>query len=270
MSGLGRIPNVLDGRDWKVADHIDTAQVLATFTPGSIAAVDATLKTLHSSRVFHFAALLGWADAVTAYLHAGPSPTPTPVPVPTAVVWTDAAQLDQGSTPHCIGFGWAQRFNTLEAADPDAATFAGYVNADGDAIYYECKVIDGEPGQENGSQVRSGAKAMQARGKLANYAFAASVDEIKAWLLAKGPVVVGTDWLTGMDSPDAAGLVTVGGSVRGGHCYVADAYDPNTDLIRFQNSWGTWGLNGYFYAKASDWAKIGPGRGGDACVTIES
>ena len=38
-----------------------------------------------------------------------------------------------------------------------------WVDADGHKIYYECKVIEGDPGGEDGAYTRDGAKAMLAR-----------------------------------------------------------------------------------------------------------
>lgn len=274
-----RIPNKPDDRDWQMADYLRGDAIARRFiaarepaTAGPLDAVDAALATfVAKSRSKTGIAL---AKAVVAYLHGAvtptpPSPTPTPVPVPGAVNWSDQWQLDQGSTGHCVGFGWAQWFNSAQAVDPDLNTNTGYANADGDRIYYECKVIDGEPGQENGSEVRSGAKAMQARGKLTNYVFAATTAEVVAWVSTKGPVVIGSDWMSGMDSPNANGVVTATGTVRGGHCYLCDGYDPATGLLRFQNSWGDWGLNGYFFMKVADFAKLLAAQG-DACAALEA
>lgn len=271
-----RIPNTPDLRDWKMADHLG-ADRPDTATP--LDAVDAALAQLKAKRAAK--TTIAFAQAVADYLHGGGTPTPPPPPPPgpptpppptpgTVTNWSDKWQLDQGNTGHCVGFGWAQRFNSQESADPDAASFQGYTNADGDKIYYECKVIDGEPGQENGSQVRSGAIAMQNRGKLTAYAFASTVDDVVAWVQTKGPVVIGSDWMSGMDNPDAKGVVHATGSVRGGHCYLCDGYDPATGLFRFQNSWGTgFGVNGYFYMSKADLAKLLAAQG-DACGAWEA
>lgn len=171
-------------------------------------------------------------------------------------------QLDQGQTNHCVGFGWAQWGNTNPILD-------SYQDSDGHAIYYECKQIDGEPGQEDGSNVRSGAKAMQNRNKLNAYAFAETVDEIISWVRTNGPVVVGTTWTNDMFSPDKNGLVVPTGATAGGHCYlcVGDIASEQSGL--FQNSWGTsWGLNGYFKIKWSDFDTLFKDQG-EACAAVE-
>lgn len=255
-----RIPNTPDPRDWKMADHLVAQRLLSMSTFDGI---DSALAAMRSKR-FISKPTLAWAEAVTAYLKStvGPSPSPVPFPPsPTSKVWADKLQLDQGQTGHCVGFGWAQWGNTDPIQD-------SYANVDGDDIYYEAKIIDGEPGQENGSQVRSGAKAMKARGKLAGYVFAASVDEIRTWVLTKGPVVVGTDWTADMENPDSAGYVKPTGPVLGGHCYVVVGASP-TDL-HFQNSWGKdWGTPpGYFRMKTVDFAALFANQG-DACAALE-
>src|SRR5207244_8460727 len=124
---------------------------------------------------------------------------PPPTPDHQPVSWPDPQTvLNQGQTPHCVGFGWCQWGNTLPVGDQ-------FRNTDGDAVYYECKRIDGEPDAEDGSNVRSGAKAMVGRRRLGAYAFARSTDEITAWVRANGPLVVGTDWHQSMFNPDADG-----------------------------------------------------------------
>lgn len=164
-----------------------------------------------------------------------------------AVTWADTEQtLDQGQTPHCIGFGGAQWGNTLPVDDR-------YADSDGHALYYECKVLDGEPKIEDGSDVRTLAKALQARGRLKTYAFAASIDEAVAWVLAQGPVIIGSDWTNDMFSPDANGFVKPTGGVAGGHCYLLDEYDPVAMVLGFRNSWSaSWGIAGRFYMHQAD------------------
>ena len=284
-----RLPNPPDARDWKMSDHLQTAKPLAapasTSSP-SLAAVDQALASMQKRHVAK--SVLAFCKAICAFLHevfdpTPEPPTPTPVPPgptppeppnpkppvpPTAVYWADQWQLDQGDTGHCVGFGWAQRFNSGESNDPDADTWKGYTNDDAHAIYYECKVIDGEPGSEDGSYVRSGAIAMKNRGEIAAYAFADNVDDVVAWVMTKGPVVVGTDWLSDMDDPDRNGVVRATGYLRGGHCYLLDGYDTKTQMFRFQNSWGNWAANGYFYMSKSDFANLLADQG-DACGAWE-
>ena len=70
--------------------------------------------------------------------------------------WTIDRVLDQGSTPHCVGFGCADYGNCLPVDDE-------YTDADGHALYYEACEIGGYPNTEDGANVRDGLKALRAR-----------------------------------------------------------------------------------------------------------
>ena len=178
------------------------------------------------------------------------------------LVWSDPIQLDQGATNHCVGFGWAGWGD----ADPVEDKFQ---NADADAIYYECKIVDGEPNGENGSTVRSGAKVMKTRGRVGSYVFAASVDEIRQWQQLHGRVVFGTDWTNDMFQPDGQGYVRPTGPVAGGHCYLALGDLTSEDAVLCENSWGpNWGLGGRFKIKWNDFAQLFAAQG-EACAGTE-
>jgi hypothetical protein len=176
--------------------------------------------------------------------------------------WELKVQLDQGQTGHCVGFGWA--------AWVDALPIEGnLLNADAHAIYYECKVIDGEPLAENGSYVRSGALALRNRGRLAAFAFARNTTEIDDWINKRGPIVVGTTWTDDMFDPDAKGFVKPTGPVAGGHCYIMLEKLDNEDAYVFQNSWGaSWGQNGRFKMKRADFGSLLADQG-EACCAAE-
>lgn len=264
---LGRIPSTPDARDYKMSRFLSEDALVAA------------LKGVAASH-WESRAIKRWAELVTARLVAltpAPTPTPDPIPIPvpvptpeptptpvpeSLVEWACLINLDQGQTSHCVGDGWADWHNS----DPVAG---GYTQADADSIYYEAKAIDGEPGQEDGSQVRSGAKAMQNRGRLSAYAFASSLADVRAWLRTKGPVVFGTNWTTDMFTPDGNGYIAPTGQVEGGHCFLALADIPEEDAIMFLNSWGTeWGLSGYFKMKTADVATL-LGQEGEACAAVE-
>jgi hypothetical protein len=103
------------------------------------------------------------------YLMSAALPFLTPAPRPVKK-WHSDTVLNQGLTPHCVGYSWAG----WGIADPVEDK---WTNCMGDSIYRECKVIDGEPGAQNGSTVRSGAKVMVRRKRVGTYFFAQSVDE---------------------------------------------------------------------------------------------
>jgi hypothetical protein len=252
---LGRVPSPPDERDYKLGDYI---------SPDPL---DTALATLVASKAVA-KATKDWASFITQYLKSltpSPMPVPVPVPVPTEdIIWANAVQLDQKNTGHCVGFGWAQWGNSEPVVD-------SFTNADGHAIYYECKIIDGEPEEENGSDVRSGAKAMKNRKRLNTYAFAdvSTLDEIKTWVRTKGPLVIGSDWTEDMFTPDAKGFVKPIGQVAGGHCYDLIGDIVSEGAFLFKNSWGTtWGLKGIFKMKYNDFLSLLENYG-EACTSVE-
>lgn len=150
------------------------------------------------------------------------------------VQWNDPVVLDQGQTPHCVGYGGAGFIATQEANAPADSTVT---NALGEAIYARCKAIDGD--DEDGSTLRSLAKALQQMKVIDHYAFGTFAD-IMRWVSQFGPVVIGSNWYEGMEEPDAKGYVHATGEDVGGHCTVVRGASLPDYLDR--NSWGKgWG-----------------------------
>jgi hypothetical protein len=192
--------------------------------------------------------------------------------IPPSQTWADATVLDQGDFGTCVGNGWAGWGDSEPIVDD-------FNETDARAIYYEATVIDGQPddpdkpgGGQQGSTVRSGAKAMQNRGNLAAYAFTTSLSTIREWLANHGPVVFGTDWTEDMFNPDGTGLIHATGAVAGGHCYLCTGYDTLSGTFRFRNSWGpSFGAGGDFWLSATDVQKLltGIDSPGEACMALE-
>jgi hypothetical protein len=82
--------------------------------------------------------------------------------------------------------------------------------AEAQSIYSDAEILDGGAGlptEDEGSTGLSVAKVAHRRGLISGYRHATSVDEAHGALQA-GPFIIGTDWLTGMDSPRLDGTVT--------------------------------------------------------------
>jgi hypothetical protein len=268
--GLGRLVQD-DPRD---LDLQTLNKVQSSFAPST------TLQNLADDPSFdYWSALLLWKYVKS--LRSGPSPGPTPpppgpAPAPTTRTWDDPRPtLDQGNTNHCVGNGCAQWGNTSPVND-------NYTEADAANIYYAAKVIDGQPGQENGSYVRSGMKALQNMKRLAAYARPSSISELSTWILTDGPVTVGTNWYESMFTLDSHNRARIddsvicpdtGTAVAGGHCYLILGYDPNRTDLEFEclNSWGSqWGANGHFFlAKADLQRLVFTEAGGEAWCAVE-
>lgn len=169
--------------------------------------------------------------------------------------------LDQKETPHCVGFSAA-------SWGINSPTNTEFANADGHRFYYECKVVEGQPGEENGAYIRSIGKVLKANKHLEAYAFAPDINTIKYWLLYKGPIIAGTIWTEGMFTPDENNVIHPTGSSVGGHAYLLNEWRAD-DYIGIQNSWGeSWGKNGKAYISKEDFEVIFA-QGGEALAAVE-
>lgn len=162
-----------------------------------------------------------------------------------AKYWDRGDTLNQGKEGACVGAGWTAWYNSKPKGFynplPNEQLFD---------IYRRAQFLDEWPGENySGTSVRAGAKVMRERGYLEEYVWAATGDEIRAWLRTYGPVVIGSHWLRSMDSPRATdGMLTVdyASGIRGGHCTCLYGVGSNDDVLGV-NSWGnSWGKEGSF------------------------
>ena len=102
------------------------------------------------------------------------------------------------------------------------------------------------PPNDTGSTGIAVAKAAKDRGMIGGYTHPFGLDHVVA-ASPLGPIILGTDWFTGMDNPDGKGVVEATGEVRGGHEYLLYGIDPDARVAFCLNSWGpSWGLRGKF------------------------
>jgi hypothetical protein len=161
----------------------------------------------------------------------------------------NAEPLYQGDFPHCVGFSMASFGINLPIQTP-------YTDATGHAFYYMCKILDGEPDAETGSNIRSAAKVLKTIGRINTYAFASNITIIKYWLLNKGPMIAGTIWTADMFTPDKDNIIHPTGEVAGGHAYLLNEWTKD-GYIGIQNSWnGYWGIKGKAYIHYQDFEKL--------------
>lgn len=167
-----------------------------------------------------------------------------PAPLARSKMWrSGAAKLDQGQTPHCVGFTGANWMQNTPVRDKVA-------NQTGHDLYAACKAIDGHP-NEDGSYGRALLKVLQDQGRVGRYLWARSVTDVQQWLLTTGPVLIGIPWFESMFDPDVYGRLHISGSVAGGHEVLLRGYDRK--YLRVVNSWGrTWGLQGEAWLSLAD------------------
>lgn len=192
------------------------------------------------------------------YLLASHLPT---IVRPSKKTWRIWWKGDQGNTSECVGYSWHGLLRAIPVLQREPLP---------NTIYTEAQKVDEWPGEDyEGTSVRAGAKALKARGKITAYGWAFDLDTILNWLGTKGPVVLGSYWYSTMFAPDHAGVVQVGGSIVGGHAYLAIGYNEVTQRIVCQNSWGTqWGLKGRFYLSYQDTQRLLQ-EDGEACTPTE-
>lgn len=187
-------------------------------------------------------------DRSLQYLHADGTPS--------TVRWNrEIAVLDQGDVGSCTGNACTGCLGT----DPDYTDLATEIAAgltldenEALTLYSAAEVIDGVgpyPPNDNGSSGLSVAKAAKNAGLCSGYLHATTIAQAHTAIQA-GPMMVGSNWYTSMDTPDANGLVAISAdaTVRGGHEYECIGYDIATDLWEFVNSWGdSFGVQGHFF-----------------------
>lgn len=261
---LGRKPSPPDLRDYRLANFHGLGAETFSLSPNeeiALAIKELQLTTVTYKRwaatAYNDVTKTHWWQAFNHLANAMGYVPPEPEE---DRIWATEFQLDQGNTGHCVGFGWAGWSN----AEP---TLNSYGDEDGHAIYYETKVIEGDPGGEDGAYPRDGAEAMRARGRLNSYAFADSMETILTHLRSYGTVGVGTNWTEDMFEPDANGFVKPTGRNVGGHWYLL--YGIEGENLLFKNSWGgQWGDNGSFRMTIPDFEVL-MDAWGEAIAAIE-
>ena len=191
-------------------------------------------------------------------------PLTLPLPV-TRKLWDDNYWWgDQGNTPQCVAYAW----NHWLADAPVVHSINPVVPPQ--RLYESAKRLDEWPGENyDGTSVRGGVKALQAAGWVSSYWWTWDVNVLANTILTIGPVVLGTDWFSGMMTPDRNGRVSATGRPVGGHAYVLNGVDTTQRLFRIKNSWGrSWGQGGHAWIGFTDTARL-LARQGEACIATE-
>lgn len=183
-------------------------------------------------------------------------------------------QLDQGAEGACTGFSV-----TMEAAaspvpifgDPrwhrDATQAANDIARN---VYHRARQLDEYPGEDyDGSSVLGAMKAGVERGWYTEYRWATGTPEQKAddvitAIGYHGPVIFGANWRQGMDVPGSQWEMTYDGPIRGGHAFIASAYNRLRDAVFIPNSWGGQGQG---WLRRAEIAKMLADQG-EACVPV--
>lgn len=183
--------------------------------------------------------------------------------------WADGWWGDQGSTSHCVAYSWLHLVEdgpVIQNADAGRAKPLILP----EKLYTESQKRDPWSGENYaGTSVRAAAKILKDLGIIKEYRWAQSVTDVINTVMTVGPMVVGTKWKTGMNTPSSDGIMRVTGRDMGGHAYVINGVNLDKELFRVKNSWGKqWGKQGYAFIKISDFEKL-LNTGGEACIAFE-
>lgn len=202
-------------------------------------------------------------------------------PLPTHRTWPlGGPVLDQGETGTCEGHAWR---NFLRCAPIRTLSVRGSVSQWD--IYRgavlldpwtsnddEANLPDNDPGLDAGTDTRSPAQYLTAKGRLKSYVWAFTLADTVSWLLRMGPVVFGTNWYQSMFTPTAEGIVRIsqGSPIAGGHAYLARGVDTKRGLVGpFAQSWGpAWGKQGKFWMPYEDVERL-IAEDGEVCTAVE-
>ena len=175
---------------------------------------------------------------------------------PTSKTWrTSRPALDQGQTSRCVAFSWTQFLGAQPIQTRAKVRTEDALNE----LYHQAQVLDEWPGEDyNGTSVRGGAKALQAAGHLSEYVWGTTLDDLRAFVSQRGPVVIGSDWYEEMFYPEKHdGYLVPEGANAGGHAWLIYGYDAKKDEFRMLNSWGpNWGVKGTAKIRAADMQKL--------------
>jgi hypothetical protein len=166
--------------------------------------------------------------------------------------WRHGPILDQDNTNECTVYCAVQQIQSAPRVHQLLWRADQFT-----AVYRRALQIDEFPGEaDEGTSERAVQKVLQEMGLIDSYLWVPDEDTAKEYLMTRGMLDQGTDWFTGMDSPDKHGYVEPTGTVRGGHEYVKRWYYPPThykypDTYEYINSWGEgFGERGIFRMKA--------------------
>lgn len=153
--------------------------------------------------------------------------------------WKIRQRLNQGNTPRCVGYSIAMEIGM----QPYYHNVTEYL---ANIIYSEAQKIDYWPGEAYaGTSNLAGMLIAQKLGFVPEFRWALKPNPLEDILLCIthiGPVNMGTNWYSGMYTPDTDGVVHITGTNQGGHAWTISQNDWQKKRVYSANSWGDAGF----------------------------
>lgn len=190
---------------------------------------------------------------------------------PRSYTWKTDKHFDQGPDGACVGYAWAHELVARPVVIDIDQSMAAW-------IYKTAQKYDAWAGEAyDGTSVLAGAKVItkrppampEGRGLLGEYRWIfGDMNELIKTLSYFGPVVLGTNWYTGMFDPDGDGFIHRTGDLAGGHAILIKGVSLAQKAVRLHNSWGTsWGQDGDAWLSWADLEQL-LGEQGELCVPV--
>lgn len=184
---------------------------------------------------------------------------------PRSYTWRCDTWLDQGASSSCVGHSWAHEIAARPAVDV-------VTSADAFSIYRRAQELDQWPGEDPqvlGSSIIAGAKATMETGRMTEYRWAFSMDDLIMAVGNHGPVIAGTIWTSSMFEVNPDGFLKEGGSIAGGHAYLINGISIKNKYFKIHNSWGqSWGDGGKAKISFDHMEKL-MYQNGEFCVPVK-
>lgn len=164
-----------------------------------------------------------------------PAAEPVLATAPRYRYWSTTRRLplNQGETPMCVGYSARGLLYASPVLNPGGPA--------PDVIYRNAQLLDEIPGEAyDGTTARGAMRFLQSIGLVSAYVWPRTVAEMMAWILTRGPVLLGCDWYESFDRPGSDHVLRIapGAGVRGGHEIMVNGGNLDTGRARIMNSWG--------------------------------
>ncbi len=183
---------------------------------------------------------------------------------PVSKVWKPGPVNDQSSKNTkngCVGY------STFKLLTSEPVVIPPPIPITEEEIYLESRRNDEFSGEaDEGTSVRAGMETLKRHGLISAYYNGRDWQESVEYMLTTGPLILGIPWYQQMFDPDANGVITIGGSIAGGHAIFCYAADWDNKFITLRGSWSTdWGRDGDCLLSFQDFDRLL--KDGGVCVS---